>query len=233
MGTDHNASLWQRYKEFRSLEDRDQLVLAYQHLLKRLRPRQADLHAWFDEDDFAQAGAIGLCEAIERFDPDAGVPFERYAAQRIAGAMTDATRKDLDWASRRTRDSLNQVATFRDKFVTENCREPNAIEVAEALGIGKPIAAELMNLASAHEKGALPLLPEVTDAIVAEVAESDWWRQAVRELNEPEKSVVALHYLESLTIEDVGVALGYGPVKVHAIKKKAIESLRLAGAAAA
>lgn len=231
MSDDQHGSLWNRYKEFRTLEDRDQLVYAYQHLVSRFRPKQAHISAWFDEDDFAQAGVIGLCEAIERFNPDMGVPFERYAALRITGAMTDATRKDgLDWASRRTRENLGKIDRFRENFLTKHAREPNAIEIAEGLGIGNQIVAELMNLATAHDKGALPLAPEVSDAIVSEVAESEWWRQAVRDLPEPEKSVVFLHYLESLTIEDVSTALGIGSVTIHKMKKRAMEKLREASA---
>ena len=37
--------------------------------------------------DYAQFAMIGLLEAIDRFDPTRGVPFEAYAALRINGAV--------------------------------------------------------------------------------------------------------------------------------------------------
>lgn len=41
-------------------------------------------------DDLVQEGAIGLLEAIERYDPDFGVPFESYARFRIHRAIRNA-----------------------------------------------------------------------------------------------------------------------------------------------
>ena len=38
-----------------------------------------------DRDELARAGALGLVEAARRYDEARGVPFERFAAQRIRG----------------------------------------------------------------------------------------------------------------------------------------------------
>ena len=38
-----------------------------------------------DRDDLARAGALGLVEAARRYDGARGVPFDRFAAQRIRG----------------------------------------------------------------------------------------------------------------------------------------------------
>ena len=46
-----------------------------------------------DRDELARAGALGLVEAARRHDEARGVPFERFAAQRIGGAIRAA-----DWA---------------------------------------------------------------------------------------------------------------------------------------
>ena len=39
-----------------------------------------------EREELARAGALGLVEAARRYDDDRGVPFERFAAQRIRGA---------------------------------------------------------------------------------------------------------------------------------------------------
>ena len=51
-----------------------------------------------DRDERARAGALGLVEAARRYDEARGVPFERFAARRIGGAIRAA-----DWASRSAR----------------------------------------------------------------------------------------------------------------------------------
>ena len=55
-----------------------------------------------DRQELARAGALGLVEAAQRFDPSAGVPFDRFAARRIRGAILDAVRA-VDWAPRSVR----------------------------------------------------------------------------------------------------------------------------------
>ena len=48
-----------------------------------------------DREELATAGALGLVEAARRFDESRGVPFDRFAAQRIRGAILDAVRRRL------------------------------------------------------------------------------------------------------------------------------------------
>ena len=45
-----------------------------------------------DRDDVSSAAMIGLIGAVDRFDPNRGVPFEAYAALRIRGAVVDEIR---------------------------------------------------------------------------------------------------------------------------------------------
>jgi RNA polymerase sigma factor for flagellar operon FliA len=52
-----------------------------------------------ERDELIDAGRLGLVEAARRYDPSTGVPFERYAAIRIRGAVLDSTRT-RDWVSR-------------------------------------------------------------------------------------------------------------------------------------
>ena len=43
-----------------------------------------------DRSELWNAGALGLVEASRRYDPDSGIPFARYAAIRIRGAIIDS-----------------------------------------------------------------------------------------------------------------------------------------------
>ena len=45
-----------------------------------------------DVEDLMSAGLFGLMDAIDAFDPDRGVKFETYCAQRIRGAIFDELR---------------------------------------------------------------------------------------------------------------------------------------------
>lgn len=43
-------------------------------------------------EDLESAGVLGLIDAVDRFEPGRGVPFEAYAALRIRGAILDELR---------------------------------------------------------------------------------------------------------------------------------------------
>jgi RNA polymerase sigma factor for flagellar operon FliA len=49
---------------------------------------------WAELDELLQWGAIGMLEAMNRFDRALGVNFEAFAARRIRGAMIDGLRRD-------------------------------------------------------------------------------------------------------------------------------------------
>lgn len=46
-----------------------------------------------DGDDLTSAAFLGLIDAVDRFEPGRGVPFEAYARLRIRGAMIDELRR--------------------------------------------------------------------------------------------------------------------------------------------
>jgi RNA polymerase sigma factor for flagellar operon FliA len=46
-----------------------------------------------DADDLGSAAVLGLIDAVDRFEPNRGVPFEAYAALRIRGAIIDELRR--------------------------------------------------------------------------------------------------------------------------------------------
>src|SRR3954452_11922007 len=85
-----------------------------------------------DRDELARAGALGLVEAARRFDQSRGVPFDRFAAQRIRGAILDAVRA-ADWAPRSVRTLARKLEGVEQRLATELGRVPSSAEMATAL----------------------------------------------------------------------------------------------------
>src|SRR3954451_532546 len=85
-----------------------------------------------DREELARAGALGLVEAAPRFDESRGVPFERFAAQRIRGAILDAVRS-ADWAPRSLRTKARNLETTSNQLLADLGRAPTRDEVASAL----------------------------------------------------------------------------------------------------
>src|SRR5918999_1061570 len=86
-----------------------------------------------DREELARAGALGLIEAAHRYDAERGVPFQRFAAQRVRGAILDALRS-ADWAPRSVRNAARSLESTRQKLAHDLGRTPSVQELAEALG---------------------------------------------------------------------------------------------------
>jgi RNA polymerase sigma factor FliA len=92
-------------------------------------------------DDLFQWGAIGLAEAVEKFDPSRGIRFNTFAAFRIRGSMLDGLRSTAG----RKRVMLTRIKKL---YQTEQslCRDlerkPTPEETADRLGISSAEYAE-------------------------------------------------------------------------------------------
>jgi RNA polymerase sigma factor for flagellar operon FliA len=87
-----------------------------------------------DRSELVQAGELGLVEAARRWNVDRGVPFERFAARRIHGAILDSLRSN-DWAPRSVRAIARRVETSEQSLASWLGRRPTDLELAGALGI--------------------------------------------------------------------------------------------------
>jgi RNA polymerase sigma factor for flagellar operon FliA len=72
---------------------REEMILQYTPLIKYIAHRLAmRLPPHISADDLFGAGAIGLMDALDKFDPKKKVQFKTYAEFRIKGAMLDELR---------------------------------------------------------------------------------------------------------------------------------------------
>ena len=88
-----DESLWSRYRETRSISDRNKIVEHYLPWAKcqafvfaRSMPQ-----VW-DVDDLLSEGIFGLMRAVEKFDFSRGYLFTSYAKRWVWGSMKDAVR---------------------------------------------------------------------------------------------------------------------------------------------
>ncbi|WP_268891108.1 sigma-70 family RNA polymerase sigma factor, partial [Cellulomonas citrea] len=102
----------------------DELVLAHMPLvgyhvsemLHRVPPTVS-------RDELVSAGNLALVMAARAYDPSTGVPFSRYAALRISGALLDELRS-MDWATRGARRRARELGNATDALRAELGRTP-------------------------------------------------------------------------------------------------------------
>jgi RNA polymerase sigma factor FliA len=197
-----------------------------------------------DREDLARAGALGLVEAARRYDDDRGVPFERFAAQRIRGAILDAVRA-ADWAPRSVRTLARRLEAAEQRLASQLGRVPNPAEMAEELGITRAELDRLQDrmfrsvvLALEHEvtddsDEDLTLVDVLTDPSSVEPLEElesrellGYLRDAVELLPERQRLVVVGYFLEGKSSQELARFLGVTESRISQLRSEALEMLR-------
>jgi RNA polymerase sigma factor for flagellar operon FliA len=87
-----------------------------------------------DRDDLTSAGLLALVLSAHAFEQSRGVPFMRFAAARLQGALLDELRA-LDGASRSARQLVRRVNTGREELGALLGRTPTTTELGRYLGL--------------------------------------------------------------------------------------------------
>ena len=194
-----------------------------------------------DRDELWNAGALGLVEASRRYDPTVGIPFPRYAAVRIRGAIIDATRT-RDWVSRSVRRGLREMDEATMTFAKQQGRSPKRAELAGILGVGEQEieerqaqAASSMLLYLDHTTGDEPgirdrlqedrvdVLPE---ASLQRTELVGTLREAVASLPGVHGQVVQRYYIGGELLQEIADDLGVTEARVSQIRSEGLAALR-------
>ena len=113
-----SASLWYRWRNHGDKDARASLFGEYTRFARSVARSQFRTHPPYglDISDFEQLAFEGLLQAIDRFDPDLGIPFQAYARRRISGAIRDGLAKSSDAAAAytaRRRTLTDRMASLR------------------------------------------------------------------------------------------------------------------------
>ncbi len=92
------------------------------------------LPAHVRRDDLESAGMAALAMAVRSFEEERGVPFARYAARRIQGALLDELRGH-DWASRSVRRRTREHDDVAESLARRLGRPATTEELAAGMGV--------------------------------------------------------------------------------------------------
>jgi RNA polymerase sigma factor for flagellar operon FliA len=194
------------------------------HILGKL---VAQLPPGVDVENLESAGALGLVEAANKFDPERGIKFETYAYTRIRGAILDELRRNCPLPQH----MLERVARVRKAYEALPHGATTA-ELATASGLSDDeladclAAVRLTRVASWEAGDALDArLADRTESPDAQ-AERDEQKQlladALEALPERERLVVTLYYMEDLRLKEIGSVLNLSESRVSRLLNAAL-----------
>ncbi len=223
------------------LETRDRLVMEHVGLVRALAGRLAHrVPSQVEVSELISVGVLGLIDAASRFKPSLGVPFDAFARRRIHGAMLDALR-DLDWAPRSVRKMGRTMDGTIARLRHELGREPEEKEIAGALNVSEVEYGRILDQLKTAELAVIRQSTSEDGTSSLEVAvdpgEGPYQRlekqelrellaEAITELPERERHILALYYHEELTLAEIGEVIGVGESRVSQLRTQAIGRLR-------
>ena len=192
-------------------------------------------------DDLFQVGCIGLLKAIANFDTTKDVRFSTYGVPMIAGELRRYLR---DYSpirvSRSVRDLAYRVLQCKQAMTAENGREPTFAQIAERLGVPEEDVIGAMDAVSTPVSLYEPVYTDGGDPLtvmdqVRDVKNTDeqWLesialRQAMQDLSERERRILALRFYDGRTQMEVAGSLGISQAQVSRLEKGALASIRKA-----
>ena len=193
-------------------------------------------------DDLVHAGILGLIDAVDKFDPRKNVQLKSYASFRIRGAILDSLRQ-MDWSPRNLRRQSRRIEDANRELSAELNRAPSEPELAGRLGLPLTEFQRLLGELRGLDLGSLQAQFEANggdelSSVVATRPEENPFELTLRsqirvllataidELDEKERQVLGLYYLEEMTMKEVGAILGIGESRVSQIHTAALIRLR-------
>ena len=219
---------------------RDELVRRHMPFAKRLALRYRGASESFD--DLLQVANLGLLNAVDRFDPERGIPFTAFASPTILGELKRHFR-DRVWTVRVPRGLHDRMAEV-DRAVTQLTkslqRSPSVGEIAEALEIEQTDVLEVIE--ANHNRRPLSLDRSANSEDPDEAAPTDWVGSedegfelvegrialdaALPYLDERERLVLRLRFAEDMTQSQIAERIGHSQMHVSRILRRALARIR-------
>lgn len=196
-----------------------------------------------DRNELINAGAIGLVEAAKRYEDARGVPFHRFAAQRIRGAIIDAVRA-ADWAPRSVRKLARRLDAAEQSLASELGRPPSLGETARELDMSpedlhalrdrifRSVVLAFEHVVSTDEDDELTLVevladdgPEPDDELEQRELKA-YLREAVAHLPERHRLIVVGYFIQDRTSADLARFLGVTESRISQMRSEALAMLR-------
>lgn len=169
-------------------------------------------------DDLIQVAYLGLLNAINRFDPSRGSPFQASAAPTIDGELKRHFRdkSSLVRIPRSLYEQISEVDTAASDLGAETSHTPSLADIAEELGTGEEDVREAMEAKRSRQTVSFdaPQSSEAPDLTAAErigevdgafsvVEDHEVLVEAAADLSERERDVLRMRFREEMTQAEI------------------------------
>lgn len=204
------------------------------HLVREVLGR---VPAHVSRDDLVSAGMLALAMSAKGFDASRGVPFGRFAAIRIRGALTDELRT-MDWASRAVRGKAREIESARNELAAMLGRTPSRDEIAHTMGVAvhdldsveaDVQRASVLSIQGLTDNDGADLLSDRDagpEGLLLHREQLGILRDAIAELPDRLRTVVEQYFFAQRKMADIAAELGVTESRVSQLRSEALVMLR-------
>jgi len=229
--------------------DQQELIISHTDLVEHVVFKVAvHFPKHVDRDELVAAGRLGLVEAAMRYDERRGVEFERFAAQRIRGAVLDSVRR-VDWAPRSVRRIAREVGAMEQKLATEYGYPATERQLAEAMemstdelanarasihtGVVLSLERDLNRFAHGKDEENIPLIDSVVDDHAPDPVEPLETRElhallhdAISLLPDRHRFVIEAYFLQGCSSAQIAEELKVTESRISQLRSDALDMLK-------
>ena len=242
MKTADKEKLWDAYRQKKTQEIREQLIIEYAQLVKLVAGRLSMyLGHNVEYDDLVSYGIFGLIDAIDKFDLEKNVKFETYASLRIRGAILDQIRK-MDWIPRSVRQRQRKIDEAMKQIEMRTGKTASDEELAKQLGLRDEElcswqtqlkVTNVVSLNEFEENGPEPMIDSAhpvrfsqPEEVVEEAELKEKLAESLELLTEKERRVIELYYYEDMTLKEISKILEVSESRISQLHTKALNKMR-------
>lgn len=238
------SQVWEDYFSTGSTQSKNELVMYYLPIVKRIVRRMMPAYYQYCEfDDLVGYGVLGLIDAIDKFDLKFNVKFESYAVSRVRGEILDNIRKQ-DWAPSSMRAKIKSINRAIEEMELQNEGRVDDEAIAQKLGmdvkqlrqiqeksyIFNVVSFESMmsNMSIDYGSASDMVCDDPENRPDARLDRKEFIKmlsQAIAKLPESERMVIDLYYNEELMLKDIAQLRGVSESRISQIHSKALSRL--------
>lgn len=200
-------------------------------------------HRGDDMEDIVQVGMIGLIKAIDRFELSREVQFATFAVPYIVGEIKRFFR-DISWAvhvPRRLQEARVELAKATEELGTRLGRAPRVSELSALMNLTEEEVIEARMASNGYNSTSLDAAvhgdhDDGEAALAHFIGEEDPAMELVEdlhalapliaELNERDRHILHLRFVEELTQSQIGERLGVTQMHVSRLLSRTLARLR-------
>ncbi|WP_036488695.1 sigma-70 family RNA polymerase sigma factor [Nocardioides sp. Iso805N] len=216
----------------------DELITSHMPLVGHIvRETMGRVPSHVSRDDLTSAGLTALVQAAQAYDAERGVPFERYAATRVRGAILDELRS-VDWASRSVRRRARDLEETRTRLAGALGRTPTVAEVATSSGlsieevtandedVSRAQVLSLQGSTTASLDELVPTRAPSPEQLLEHQERLTYLMEAITELPERLRTVVQDYFFSERPMADIAADLGVTDSRISQMRAEALVLLR-------